>query len=407
MLSEQVIDKLVERLVKRIDEGNTYVLQKIGENIKQIGTLTSTQAHELVQALKYGGDYDKIVKKLAQITDLNTKDIYKIFDEVAKSDYNFSKQFYEYRNKKFIPYEENTALKRQVQAMAKITANEYRNLTKTMAFAQKVNGKVVYTPIAQAYQDALDKAVLSVAQGKSTFQAEMYSTIKELASSGIRTVDYASGRSMRLDSAVSMNMRSALRNLHNETQELIGEEYGADGVEVSVHLFPAPDHAEVQGRQFTKKEFERFQMGFDAKDYKGRLITADYNGHERRPISELNCYHYVFNIVLGVNEPEYTNKELQEIIDSNNQGFDFNDKHYTNYEGTQLQRRIETEIRKQKDMQIIAKASDNKELIAETQTKITQLTNKYRELSEISGLSTKMERMRVSGYRRVAKSKLK
>ena len=58
------------------------------------------------------------------------------------------------------------------------------------------------------------------------------------------------------------------------------------------------------------------------------------------------------------------------------------------------------EVRKQKDAQIIAKASDNMKLVKESQEKITALTEKYRELSEASGLPTKMQRMRVSGYKR-------
>ena len=38
---------------------------------------------------------------------------------------------------------------------------------------------------------------------------------------------------------------------------------------------------------------------------------------------------------------------------------------------------------------------------------ITYLTRKYKQLSDISGLPTKMQRMKVSGYKRVAKNKLK
>ena len=72
------------------------------------------------------------------------------------------------------------------------------------------------------------------------------------------------------------------------------------------------------------------------------------------------------------------------------------------YEGTQLQRKLETQIRKAKDQQIIAKASDNEELIYKSQDKITILTDKYKELSKVSGLSTRMDRMRVSQYRRKA-----
>lgn len=407
MLSEEVIEKVIERLTRRIEQGNTYVLQKIGESIKKIGTLSPSQAQQLYQIIRYGGDYDKIIKKLTEITNLNEKDIYKIFDEIAKNDYNYAKQFYEYRNKKFIPYDENVALKRQVRALAKITADEYRNLSKTMAFTKKVNGKVVYTPLARAYQDTLDKAILSVSEGKTAFQEQMYSTIKELAESGIKTANYSTGRTMRLDSAVRMQMKGALRNLHNEIQEQVGKEFDADGVEISVHSHPAPDHAEVQGRQFSNEEFNKFQNDIDAKDYKGKLFPAEYKGRDRRSISEYNCYHYTFSIVLGVSKPEYTDEQLQEIINDTNQKIEFEGKQYDKYQCTQLQRQIELAIRKQKDVQITAKASGDNKLILESQMRITQLTRKYMDLSKASGLPTKMERMRVPSYKRVAKSKLK
>ena len=134
MIDERLIDKLVERLVNRIEEGNAYTLQKIGESIKQIGTLSASKAHQLAQVLKYGGNFDKIVKKLAQITELNLNDIYEIFEEVAKSDYAFSKQFYDYKGVKYIPYEQNIALQRQVKALARLTAEQYVNFSNTLAY---------------------------------------------------------------------------------------------------------------------------------------------------------------------------------------------------------------------------------------------------------------------------------
>ena len=114
----------------------------------------------------------------------------------------------------------------------------------------------------------------------------------------------------------------------------------------------------------------------------------------------MNCYHYIFSIVLGASKPAYSDEELKQIIDKNNKGFELDGKHYSMYDGEQLQRKLELEIRKTKDTQIMAKASGNDELVGESQQKITQLTHKYNELSKISGLPTKKERLRVSGYRR-------
>lgn len=401
MLDERIIDKLIERLVVRLEEGNVYVLEQIGKTIKKIGTLNEISARQLENVLKYGGNFDKILAKLADITNLNVNEIYEIFEEVAKSDYAFAKRFYDYRGIKYIPYEENIALQRQVKALARITARDYINISNTLAFIKQVNGKIVYTDLSRLYQEVVDEAILNIAQGKDTFYNEMRKTIKNLANSGVRSVEYGSGYSRRLDSAVRMNLKGALMNLHNEIQAEIGKEFGADGVEISVHLNPAPDHAEVQGRQFSKEEFEKFQNDKDCYDYTGKFFAKEHEGHDRRSISQLNCYHYTFDVVLGVSEPQYNNEELQEIIDNNNKGFEFDGVHYTNYEGTQLQRQLETAIRKQKDIQIIAKNSGDKELVLDSQNKITQLSKKYKQLSEISGLPTKAQRLSVSGYKRV------
>lgn len=408
MLNDQVLDKVIERVTRRIEQTNTYVLEQIGKKIKEIGTLTPTKAQQLAQIFKYGGDYDKIAKKLAEITELNVKDIYKIFEEVAKNDYNFAGKFYKYRNRQFIPYEYNTTLQNQVKAMANLTANTYLNLSRTLAFAQKTPSGIIYTDLARTYQETIDKAITSVAQGKATFQEEMYRTIKELSSSGLRSVDYASGRSYRLDSAVRMNLKGGLRTLHNEMQEIIGQDIDSDGVEISVHSYPAPDHQSVQGRQFSNEEFEKLNRGEKAKDYKENEYTLDHddkNGY--RPISTMNCYHYVFSIVLGVSEPEYSDKDLKEIRERNDKGFKYGDNKYTMYEGTQICRNIELQLRKAKDEQIMGKASGIVKNVEKAQEKITILTQNYNKIIKISGLPSKLNRAKVVGYHRVNIDKLK
>ena len=58
MLNEKIIEQLVERLVERIEKANTYILEKIGKDIKKISTLTPSRAQEVVQILKYGRNYN-------------------------------------------------------------------------------------------------------------------------------------------------------------------------------------------------------------------------------------------------------------------------------------------------------------------------------------------------------------
>ena len=396
-ITDQQVDMLVEHLISRVDQANEVFLRAIGEQIKNIKNLSPSKAHQLIQILKYGTSYDDIVRKINKLNNMNIDDINKIFDSYATKDQSFYEQFYQYRNKPFIPYSKNKILKQQTKALTNIVKNEMYNFTRNNVLGYSINGQFV--GLRDTYNELLDTAFLNVGQGKETFDDALFGILKQIGQSGLKTLQYESGRSVRLDSAIRMHLKGRLRELHNENQKIIGKEIDADGIEISVHQNPAPDHELVQGRQFTNSEYNKLNSGLDAKDYNGIVYTLDHdhkNGY--RPISEMNCYHYIFSVVLGVNKPEYSDEQLKNIIKKNNDGFDFEGKHYTNYQGTQLQRSLERAIREQKDVHILAKSSQNEKLINKSQQNITILTNKYQKLSKVSGLPTKANRLRVSGH---------
>ena len=405
MLSQEVEEKLANILIDRIEEANSSILKKIGEAIKQISTLTPSQAYQIQQILKYGGAYNEIAKELARVSGKNVQDIYKIFEEVAKNNKQFAKQFYQYRGIDYIPYSKDIALQNMVKSLASITADMYRNISNTSVIGFVQDG--TFKQLQQVYQDTIDKAILSISQGKQDFYSSMRQTLKELGGSGL--VQYESGKTRRLDSAVRMNILDGMRALK--------EEYGSNMVEVSHHTNSAPDHIDtVDGKQFARIDVIRQQIAsgiekeIKLEDIKGTKVKVkgkwydDYdtiNNSLERKVSTLNCRHYPFEGILGVSKPSYTKEQIEADKKKNLDGFEFEGKHYTLYEGSQLQRRIETEIRKAKDTQILAKASGDTELIEQSQNKIRLLTSKYNDLCKTSGLLPKKQRMQVAGYRRV------
>ena len=412
MLSEDTQEKLASILTDRIQKINEKILVKIGENIKKIGSLTTSQAYQIQQILKYGGDLQKIINELAKVTKLNVNDIYKILEEEAKRNQAWAKQFYDYKGIDFIPYEQNIRLQRQVKALANLTAETYLNISNTRAIGYTIKdlqGNVVFKDISSVYRDTIDKAILSVSQGKSTYQEQMREIIKQIGTSGLKTIDYETGTTRRLDSAIKMNLLGGIRDLSNEMQNEFGKEFGADAIEISVHEFPAIDHADIQGHQFSFEEFNKFKDDKEFEDLKGnKFLPTDERGQDRRNISQYNCFHYLFNIVAGVSKPQYTDKQLQEINERNEKGFEFEGKHYTFYDGEQLLNRIALEIRKNKDTQIMAKSSGDDDLILSSQTNITQLTTKYRQVVKISGLPNKLATKGwVPGYKRTSVKNLK
>ncbi len=410
MISEEELELLMQRLIRRIEQQNVLFLRKIGENVKKIGNLSYSDAHKLVQMLRYGGSYDDLVKQLERYTSLNINDIDDILSNYAKKDLNFAKNFYEYRNIPFVPFSQNEALKQQTMALANIVKTEMYDYFKSNVLGYTIRdekGNLIFKGLRDIYNEVLDNALLNVSQGKQTFDSAMFNILKDIGTSGIKTLNYQSGRSIRLDSALRMHLNSKISELHNEIQQVIGKELNTDGVEISVHSNPAPDHEYAQGRMFSNEEFEKLQEGRIAKDYKGRNITLNHNHKDSyRPISELNCRHYIFSVILGVDEPQYSDEQLKEIIENNDKGFKLYDKRsgtykkYTNYEGTQLMRNLERKIREQKDLQILGVSSGNNDLIDESQKNITKLTRQYNEVSKISGLPKEMDRLRVATYKR-------
>lgn len=407
MLSEELQEKLLSVFDKRFQDYNTKVLEELGNVIKQFKDLTPSQAYSLAQQLKYNTTIKDLLDELSKISDLSVKDLKAILEKIAKENIGFADVYYKARGLETPIYSENKALQRLVSSVYSISGTEFKNIAKSTGFRLlDNNGKPLLLDIDETYKYVIDKCLIAISQGKETYQQSMRSTLKQLSASGVRKIEYESGYSRRLDTSIRQNILDSMRQVSNESQQLFGKEFDSDGIEVSVHEMPAPDHELVQGRQFSNKEFENFQNDRKAVDYTGMVFEPEFKGHDRRSISEYNCYHYIFSIVLGVSKPQYSNKQLQEIIDNKNKTFEFDGKTYNMYEGTQLQRRIESAIRQEKDTQILARASGDNELVLQSQTRITQLTTKYKQLCNISGLPNKLStRASVSGYKRTKISK--
>lgn len=391
MKDNEKLELVLERFYQRFNKFNTKVLKKIGEAIKQVGEITPSQAYQLGQELKYGVMIDDLLKELSRISGQSVLDVDKLLDNVAKENVDFAEKYYEAKNKEFTPYEDNEELQRYVNTIKTETYGTFKNIAKSTSvgftFKDK-NDNTIFKPFKKAYRDLIDEAVYNITTGVKDYQSAMRTAINAISDSGVKiheeTATYKSGYNRRIDSSARQNILEGVRKVNLGIQERIGEEIGADGVEVSHHENCSPDHYVIDGQQFKKKEFEKI------------------NNNLTRPVGMLNCYHFAFSIVLGIDEPQYTDRQLKKDIEENEKGFEFEGKHYTNYEGTQLLRKIELGLRKQKDRQIISRSSGDNENVLNAQNKISQLTRKYNEVLKASGLPSKIERARVAGYKRVS-----
>ena len=292
------LNVLLERFFNKFNKINTKTLQMLGETVKLFDGISPSEAHILAQKLNYGTNLDDLLKELSKASGKSINDVQIMLDKVAEENVAFSEVYYKAKNKEFIPYKNNIQLKRYVKSVAGETNELFKNIAKSknIGFTFKnAKGKVIFKPISKVYNDLIDEAVYNVSTGVQDYQSAMRNTLKNLADSGVKVhedkVAYDSGYNRRIDSSVRQNILTSVRKINIGIQELVGEQFGADGVEISAHFPCAEDHLFINGRQFSNKQFDRINAYLD------------------RPVGEYNCRHFVFSIVLGVNQPEYTNKQ--------------------------------------------------------------------------------------------------
>ena len=404
MITEAELEKYIRPIIERQQAINNYVIGVIAKRINEIGQMLPSDLHKLDSLYRSGSDIQKINAEIARLTGLQVKDIKSIIKQVALYDYIDAKSFYDYRHKPFIPFKDNKQLQTFVFAMANQTAMEYKNISKAQGFMtrDKKTRKLKMTSIAKTYQNAIDTAIQATTQGTIDYNTAMRNTIKELADSGLRRVVYTTsdGRvhTQRMDTAVRRNILDGVRAMNQGMQDIIGNQFGADGKEMSVHLNPAPDHEYLQGRIYTNENFEKMQSGESFEDVDGKQFEPI-----ERAIGTLNCRHFMYSVVIGVTKPNYTKKQLQEIIQKNHQGYTMpNGKHLTMYDCTQYQRQLETKVRYAKDGQIAARQAGNTSLAQYYQARVDKYTKQYEAFSKSCGLSEKRVKMSVSGYKRIS-----
>lgn len=375
MLTDEQITEALARIDSRYQKVTEKYMKKVGETVNKIGHLNQSSINRLIQMRRMGVDMRTINRELRKVTGLTKKDIKTLYRKAAKeanTDARFS-----YVSKGVQP--DNIRWEALVESIWMQTAGAMDNLSQT-------------TVMEESYRTVVDEAVQAVTMGVADYNSTIRDAIKQLGSAGMQ-VKYASGAKKRLDSAVRMSILDGVRQIQQKAQELIGEEIGADGVDITAHPHSAPDHEPVQGRRFDLVNFQLMQSGRPFEDVDGKNYEAF-----QRPITQWHCRHFAMHILLGITKPMYSKEQLQQWEEDNHRGCIIDGQHYTTYEATQLMRKLELQMRRQKDTAILAKASGDDTLRRECQANISRLTQKYKTVAEASGLKTRFEKTRVEGF---------
>lgn len=375
MLTDEQLAEALALIDSRYQRVTEKYLKKVGDTIRKIGKLNQSSINLLIQLRRMGVDMRTINRELRKTTNLTKKDLKALYRKAAQEENTDAK--FLYVSKGVQP--DSVRWEALVESIWRQTSGTMENLSLT-------------TVAEESYRSVIDEAVQAVTMGAGDYNSTIRDAVKRLGSAGMQ-VKYASGAKKRLDSAVRMNVLDGVRQVQQKAQELIGEEIGADGVDITAHPMSAPDHEPVQGCRFDLVNFQLMQSGRPFEDVDGNQYKAF-----SRPITQWYCRHLIHYILIGVSRRLYTEEQLQQWREENQTGCEIDGQHYTRYEVTQLMRKIELQIRRQKDTAILAKASGDDVLRRECQANISKLTAKYKAVAEVAGLKTRFEKTRVEGF---------
>ena len=375
MLTPDQIAALGDAARKITDPVTEYLLRDITRRVAEAGQLTSTAQYEVWRLQNLGLSQKQIEKKLRQLLQVSQGEIHRILYQSAQSGYDLDVR--RFPTVAAIPFAENLVLQQIVAAAVALAEEDFTNLAQTLGMVDPYGNAL---PLQKAYRACTDFAFKQVITGATSYTEAVRQATRNLAEKGVRVIDYESGVHTSLEAAVRRNIIGGLGLMQEQISQTVHDQLGCDGWEISAHANSAPDHEPIQGRQYPDREYEAL------------------NNFLRRRIGTLNCGHSAFPIILGVNRPQHTQKELEQFRADNEKGVTVEGRHYTSYQATQMQRKLERAIRAQKRRVMVDEAAGDTEKLARDQSKLTLLRQRYTQFSKDAGLKTQYERTETAGF---------
>lgn len=382
----------LEKLPKPIEQTMTAlelsIMDEIIQRIKEATQVTPVIDWLLVRMDAIGKSRSSIRQMIGRAlkkTDLQVDDIY---EQAARSDYIRNKEIYEAAGRDYLPYKDNLWLQQVVDAARRQTKDSLRpleNITQTTGFNVPIGGRKVFTPLSEYLERSLDKAMLGITTGTRTYSQAIGEVVDEMTASGIRTVDYASGKSDRIEVAARRAVMTGVAQMTKQVSDKNAEEMGTDHWEVDWHM----------GARNTGTGYLNHQS-WQGKVYSSEEMRTVCGEGEMLGFAGINCYHIKFPFLPGISKRKYTDEWLAEQNRKENEKRVYRGREYDTYAALQHQRKLERTIRKQKqDVELLEKAGADKEDVTAAKCRL-RLTNKtYVDFSKEMGLRQQRERLRV------------
>lgn len=400
-LEKEVIADIARRIAKTLTYSRTAELQAIA--MMKLGYSPARIRKDAMKMLNADPDFRKAVAKntleykreVRKIINDITKEAYKANDDIVANAGNMAwvndLSVWKSAGKEL---KDNSFLQQLVDSFAAQTAGELKNITQTTGF-KVMSG---YEVIENAYRRELDKAVIKICSGTFSQDKVVRDVVHDLAQSGLRSVDFASGYSMQLDTASRLAIRTGCHQLAGKVQDKNIEQTGENLVYVSKHWGARnkgvghANHEQWQGRVYFIKEGQDYReeakrIGQDCITDLWRATGYSADGtHESDPtgLYGYNCRHNHYAWFEGASSLPKEQPQPKPVT--------INGKTYDYYAMTQKMRSMERNIRalKREKEALNTLGIDTKEISARIKSK----TAEYKDFCNACGVPASTSRLR-------------
>lgn len=371
-------NKLASKIASRYQDLEERIMQDIVRRIVKAGEITSTADWQINRLRILGYSSEDIEKEIKKALNASYPEMFELYDKVINWEYVRNKDIYEQINAEYIPFEENGQLKQITEAIIDQSFDDLENVTNSLGFYLDYgNGKKVLTPLSQVYTKYLDAACYDIVTGAFDYNSVLRRVVTQLTNSGLRQIDYSSGRANRVDVAARRAVMTAVSQIAGKISEYNAQKLGTEYFEVEWHAGARPTHAVWQGRVWSKEQlYSVCGLG---------TVTG---------LLGVNCYHTYHLFFPGLSERNWTDDWLEEQNRKENEPREFLGKEYTLYEAKQRQRQMETAMRAQREKVKLLQAggADQDEVILHKAKYQGQL-NEYSRFCRKMSLTEERERI--------------
>ena len=352
--------------------------------------ITSTADWQINRLKIPGYSSEDIENALKDTLNASYLEMFELYDKVIDWEYVRNKDLYEQINAEYIPFEENEHLIQVTSAIKKQSLEDLENITRSLGFYLDYGGRKVLTPLSQVYSGYLDNACMDIVTGAFDYNTVLRRVVTQLTNSGLRTIDYASGYSSRVEVAARRAVMTGLTQLSGKIAEYNAEKLGTEYFEVEWHAGARPTHTIWQGRVWSQQQlYDVCGLG---------TVTG---------LCGANCYHPYFPFVPGVSVRTYTDDWLDEQNRKESEPTEFRGKEYTLYEAKQRQRQMETAMRAQREkVQMLQDGDADPDDVMLAKCKYQGQLDEYARFSKQMGLKQERERIYIDGRWRVVPGRI-